>query len=37
MSGGGDDSKPAAPPPDKNEVKNKEKELIAKIKKLNEL
>lgn len=34
---GGDDSKPAAPPVDKNEVKNKEKELIAKIKKLNEL
>ena len=37
MSAGGDDTKPAGPPIDKNEVKNKEKELIGKIKKLNEL
>jgi len=37
MKMSGDDSKPAAPPVDKNEVKTKEKEMIAKIKKLNEL
>ena len=32
MSTGGDDAKPDAPKVNKGEVKNKEKELIAKIK-----